>query len=44
LKTEDETLKAISLRLCQQKWLRMGNEPMPGPTRYILWHSGRGNP
>jgi len=26
------------------KWLRMGFEPMPAPTRDVLWYRGRGNP
>jgi len=28
----------------KQPWLRMGFEPMPAPTRDVLWHRGRSNP
>jgi len=31
------------IQVCQQKWLRMGFEPIRAPTRDVLWHRGRGN-
>jgi len=31
-------------RVCQQKWLRMGFEIMPAPTREVNWNRGRDNP
>jgi len=37
MKKEDKIHKLFQPGVCQQKWLQMGFEPMPAPTRDVLW-------
>jgi len=36
MKAEDGSHKLYQLWVCHQKWLQMGFEFIPAPTRYVL--------